>query len=184
MCGHVCSWTWGLLFWIVRVYQSTCIRQGPEGLPPKPGSGFLFCPLRLGTAIRRNKIIYLGTGRGSPDIQKELGASLVAQWLRVCLPVQGTQVQALVREDPTCCRATKPVRHNYRACEPQLLSPHATTTEARAPRARALQQEKPLQWEARAGSVVVAHGLSCSTACEIFSDQGSNPCPLHWQVDS
>ena len=37
-----------------------------------------------------------------------------------------------------------------RACEPQLLSPHATTTEARAPRAHALQQEKPLQWEARA----------------------------------
>ena len=30
------------------------------------------------------------------------------------------------------------------------------------------------------GSVVVAHGLSCSTACGIFSDQGSNPCPLHW----
>ena len=32
-----------------------------------------------------------------------------------------------------------------RAREPQLLSPRATTTEARAPRARALQQEKPLQ---------------------------------------
>ena len=25
----------------------------------------------------------------------------------------GTQVRALVREDPTCCGATKPVRHNY-----------------------------------------------------------------------
>ena len=35
-----------------------------------------------------------------------------------------------------------------------------------------------------AGSVVVAHGLSCSAACEIFLDQGSNPCPLHWQADS
>ena len=35
-----------------------------------------------------------------------------------------------------------------------------------------------------AGSVVVAHGLSCSTACGIFPDQGSNPCPLHWQADS
>ena len=30
-----------------------------------------------------------------------------------------------------------------------------------------------------AGSVVLAHGLSCSMACEIFPDQGSNPCPLH-----
>ena len=36
----------------------------------------------------------------------------------------------------------------------------------------------------RAGSVVVAHGLSCSSACGIFLDQGSNPCPLHWQTDS
>ena len=36
----------------------------------------------------------------------------------------------------------------------------------------------------RAGSVVVAHGPSCSVACGIFPDQGSNPCPLHWQADS
>ena len=35
-----------------------------------------------------------------------------------------------------------------------------------------------------AGSAVVAHGLSCSMACGIFPDQGSNPCPLHWQADS
>ena len=33
------------------------------------------------------------------------------------------------------------------------------------------------------GSVVVAHGLSCSAACGILPDQGSNPCLLHWQVD-
>ena len=35
-----------------------------------------------------------------------------------------------------------------------------------------------------AGSVIVAHGPSCSTACGIFPDQGSNPRPLHWQADS
>ena len=34
-----------------------------------------------------------------------------------------------------------------------------------------------------AGSVVMAHGLSWSAACGIFLDQGSNPCPLHWQAD-
>ena len=33
-------------------------------------------------------------------------------------------------------------------------------------------------------SVVVAHGFSCPTACEIFPDQGLNPRPLHWQADS
>ena len=36
----------------------------------------------------------------------------------------------------------------------------------------------------RAGSVGVAHEPSCSTACGIFRDQGSNPCPLHWRADS
>ena len=35
-----------------------------------------------------------------------------------------------------------------------------------------------------AGSVIVAHRPSCSAACRIFPDQGSNPCPLHWQADS
>ena len=32
-------------------------------------------------------------------------------------------------------------------------------------------------------SVVVAHRFSCSAACGIFPDQGSNPCPLHWPAD-
>ena len=36
----------------------------------------------------------------------------------------------------------------------------------------------------RSGSAIVAHGPSCSAACGIFPDQGSNPCPLHWQADS
>ena len=40
-------------------------------------------------------------------------ASLVAQWLRICLPMQGTRVRALVWEDPTCHGATGPVSHNY-----------------------------------------------------------------------
>ncbi|XP_066890059.1 programmed cell death protein 10 isoform X1 [Kogia breviceps] len=47
---------------------------------------------------------------------KDGKTSLVAQWLRVRLPMQGTQVQALVQEDPTCRRATKPICHNYLAC--------------------------------------------------------------------
>ena len=42
-------------------------------------------------------------------------ASLVAQWLRICLPMPGTRVRALVREDPTCRGAAK-------APAPQLLS--------------------------------------------------------------
>ena len=34
-----------------------------------------------------------------------------------------------------------------------------------------------------AGFAVVACGLSCSLACGTFPEQGSNPCPLHWQAD-
>ena len=59
---------------------------------------------------------------GLRNLQR-FGTSLVAQWLRIHLPMQGTRVRALVQEDPTC---------------------HATT-EARVPRARAPQQEKPPQ---------------------------------------
>ena len=59
---------------------------------------------------------------------KTFRASLVAQWLRICLPMQGTRVRALVWEDPTCRRAAGPVSHNYWAC---------------ASGAHAPQQEKP-----------------------------------------
>ena len=41
------------------------------------------------------------------------GASLVAQWLRVCLLMRGTRVRALVWEDPTCRGAAGPVSHSY-----------------------------------------------------------------------
>ena len=44
---------------------------------------------------------------------KSTGTSLVARWLRIGLPMQGTQVRALVWEDPTCRGATKTVCHNY-----------------------------------------------------------------------
>ena len=48
---------------------------------------------------------------------KGLGlASLVVQWLRILLPMQGMWVRALVQEDHTCRGATKPVGHNYWAC--------------------------------------------------------------------
>ena len=69
------------------------------------------------------------------EIRSYNGASLVAQWLGIRLPMQGTWVRSLVQEDPTCHGATKPVRHNYWACAleptshnswayvPQLLKP-------------------------------------------------------------
>ena len=47
-----------------------------------------------------------------------LWTSRMAQWLGIHLPMQGTRVWSLVREDPTCRGATKPVRHSYWACAP------------------------------------------------------------------
>ena len=61
--------------------------------------------------------------------------SLVAQLIRIRLPMQRTQVRSLVQEDPACNRATKFLSYNYCACaleplsrsywvhEPQLLKP-------------------------------------------------------------
>ena len=61
-------------------------------------------------------------------LKLQVQASLVIQWLRICLPMQGTQVQSLIQEDPTCHRAAKPVHQNYCALEPQ--SPCSVTREA------------------------------------------------------
>ena len=78
--------------------------------------------LRLGLAQGRPWMI-LGTisdtclgGMEFPGysyLKTPFRASLVAQWLRIRLPMQGTRVRALVWEDPTCHGATRPVRHNY-----------------------------------------------------------------------
>ena len=89
---------------------------------------------------------FLGVGSGYV-LKSSLGASLVAQWLRIHLPMQGTQVWTVVREDPTCHGATKPMRHNYWAC---ALEPISHNYWAHVPRVHALQQENPPQWEARA----------------------------------
>ena len=68
--------------------------------------------------IYRSLAVFLMTGRGRevkstgsearllPFPQwgefEEVGASLVAQRLRIRLPMQGTRVRALAREDTTC----------------------------------------------------------------------------------
>ena len=66
---------------------------------------------------------------------KSLRTPLVVMWLQIRLPMQEAWVRSLFQEDPTCLRATKPRSCNYWA--------HAR-------KARALQQEKPSQWEAHA----------------------------------
>lgn len=46
-----------------------------------------------------------------PD--KELRSVLLAQWLRIHLPMLGIRLWSLVWEDAACHAATKPVQHSY-----------------------------------------------------------------------
>ena len=59
-------------------------------------------------------------------------ASLVVQWLRICLPMQGTQIRSLVRKVST--------RHGVTKSVPQLLG---QCCGAHVP-----QQAMPPEWEA------------------------------------
>ena len=57
----------------------------------------------------------------TPKKHCRLGTSLVVQWLKICLPVQGMQVWFLVGELRSQMHgSTKPLCHNHRACKPQL----------------------------------------------------------------
>ena len=70
----------------------------------------------LDVRARHQKVVEWGSFDNTfffkKKIKKALSrASLVAQWLRVCLLMQGTRVRALVWEDPTCRGAAGPVSH-------------------------------------------------------------------------
>ena len=62
---------------------------------------------------------------------------------------------------------------------PLFIAVHGPLTIVASPAA-----EHRLQTRRLSSCVVVAHGPSCSAARGIFPDQGSNPRPLHQQVDS
>ena len=62
--------------------------------------------------ISTSYIIYI-VEEVSQQIKRWERASLVVQWLGICLPMQGTRVRALGQEDSTCRGAAEPVRHNY-----------------------------------------------------------------------
>ena len=101
---------------------------------------FLWCPLDTFTWTHTNmwqSLFPNGWNSKFRSVYKMyyMGASPVAQWLGVRLPMQGTRVRAPVREDPTCRGAARPVSHNYWACASGACAP---------------QRERPRQWEARA----------------------------------
>ena len=96
---------------------------------------WVFCFLRPTHIMKGNALLKVQWFR----------ASLLAQWLRICLVMQGTWVQSLVWEDPTCCTATKLCTTTI---ELVLWRLRVAITEPHPPRAGALQLEKQPQWEA------------------------------------
>ena len=118
----------------------------PSSLDPFISLSYLIALSRI-THTMLNK-------NGEKQTKKRVSrASVVVQWLRIHLPMQGTRVRALVWEDPTCCGATKPTHHNCWACTlgpachnywahvPQLLKP--THLEPVLRNKRSHRNEKP-----------------------------------------
>ena len=91
---------------------------------------------------RSGRTVYIQSGLSLK--KRKLQASLVAQWLRIHLPTQETQVRSPVQEDPIYHGATNPMFQNYWACAPEprscnywahaLQSPCFTAREATATR--------------------------------------------------
>ena len=139
--GHGCPRILGLVFLFPSLYPSSCVLSPTPGsamIPCKavgvsvarnPSCGHsaswgpkarwsLMSPPHLPhqhfeTEVKVSRGLSLMKLSGFIMSLEKERASLVVQWLRICLPMQATWVRALAWEDPTCRGATKPVRHNY-----------------------------------------------------------------------
>ena len=68
----------------------------------------------MGTTNQKSTVDTHTEKKSNPNttLKIDIRASLVAQWLRICLLMQETRVRALVWEDPTCHGAAGPVSHS------------------------------------------------------------------------
>ena len=86
--------------------------------------------------------------------------------------------------------ASLAVEHRLQTCRPQQLWHTGLVVATFRVQSAGLSSCGTWAWQLLlSGSRVQAQqlwcaGLSCSVTCGILSDQGLNPCPLHWQVDS
>ena len=99
---------------------------------------FLFLRLPSCYSLHLKCLVFLFLSKPSGFFKVSLtpapvGTSVVEWWIIILLPYVETWVWSLVREYPTCHRATKPMHCSSRAQKLQLLSPFAATTEAHIP---------------------------------------------------
>ena len=78
-----------------------------------PRDGGAWWAAVYGVAQSRTRLKQLSSSNSSSR------TSLVVQWLRVCLPMQGIWVWFMVQEDTTCPRATKAVHLSCGVCAPE-----------------------------------------------------------------
>ena len=85
------------------------------------------------------QVLFLALVRRSRgNLKWQPRTSLMVQWIRIWLQMQGTRVWSLVWEDPICHGATKPLCHNY-------WSPHAWSL-CSTPREVYCNDNPALQW--------------------------------------
>ena len=137
----------GLLSKIYKEFLNSIIKKQPDFFlngqrpwtdkPPKKIQRWQICKWR--------DVWHMSSGKCKLK-QWATWTSLVVQWLRIRLPMQGTRVRALVWEDPTCRGATKPrasqlLSLRSRARVPQLLKPACLESTLRNKRSHC--NEKP-----------------------------------------
>ena len=115
-----------LISWPKNIHQKSFPILKPMNLLIRlAGFPTLWTPSAKNTAHRKSSMdsSVVCYGLYFPNQNSSARASLVAQWLRVCLPMQGTRVRALVWEEPTYRGATRPVSHSYWACTSGACAP-------------------------------------------------------------
>ena len=128
----------------LRIQICKCIIDFYHAEPPKKHiTGKVFNSLSVITYvfIKQNSLSHfsLNLERQSGIINATHRASLVTQWLRIHLPIQGTWVRALIWEDPRSRPQLLSLRS--RARKPQLLKP--TCLEPMLCNKRSHHNEKP-----------------------------------------
>ena len=119
------------------------------------------CPEKLAFHYPYPSVLLKTTHSGFP----------VAQWLRICLPVQGTWVWYLIWGDPTCQAATKPIHRNHWVLTLELTCCNygAMSLEPMCHK-RTLCNEKPLYHSWRVGPLTTTRESLCTavkTQCAI-----------------